>query len=80
LITLLDNTVMSNFAVVECPDLLRIAFGDTLATPEQAFDELEAGVRAGKLPRLDWQWLSVWILEATEARRYHEFLLNLNAR
>jgi hypothetical protein len=33
MITLLDNTVMSNFAVVQRPDLLRIAFGDTLTTP-----------------------------------------------
>jgi hypothetical protein len=49
-----DIMVMSNFAVVECPDLLRIAFGDTLATPEQSFDELEAGGPCGqKLPRLD---------------------------
>ncbi len=79
MITLLDNTVMSNFAVVECPDLLPTAFGDTLATPEQAFEELEAGVRAGKLPCLDWQWLPVWTLETTEAPRYHEFLHNLNA-
>ena len=79
MITLLDNTVMSNFAVVKRPDLLCIAFGDTLATPEQAFDELETGVHSGKLPNLDWQWLSVLILEATEARRYHEFLVNLNA-
>ncbi len=54
MITLSDNTVMSNFAVVQRPDLLRIAFGNTLATPQQAFDELQAGVHAGKLPRLDW--------------------------
>ena len=79
MIALLDNTVMSNFAVVECPDLLRIAFGDTLATPQQAFDELEAGIRAGKLPRLNWQWLPVWTLDAIEAPRYHELLHKLNA-
>lgn len=49
MIALLDNTVMSNFAVVQRPDLLRRAFGDTLATSQQAFAELKAGVRVGLL-------------------------------
>jgi predicted nucleic acid-binding protein len=49
-ISLLDNTVMSNFAAIERPDLLRTAFGSRLATSQQAFDELQAGVRLGKLP------------------------------
>jgi hypothetical protein len=56
-ITLLDNTVMSNFAVIERPDALRRAFSSGLATPQQAFDELLAGVRLGRLPDLDWTWL-----------------------
>ena len=80
MITLLDSTVvMSNFASVQRPDLLRVAFGDTLATPQEAFDELEAGVHVGKLPELDWQWLPVWTLEAAEMPRYHQFLQSLNA-
>lgn len=78
MIALLDNTVMSNFAGVERHDLLRIAFGDTLATAQQAFDELEAGVRAGKLPSLDWQWLPIWTLDAAEMPRYNELLRSLN--
>lgn len=79
MITLLDNTVMSNLAVVQRPGLLRIAFGDTLATPQQAFDELEAGVHTGKLPALDWQWLPVWTLDAVEMPHYERFLQSLNA-
>ena len=63
MITLLDNTVMSNFAVVERPDLLRIAFDDKLATSRQAFDELTAGVRQGKLPDLDWSWFPMWSVQ-----------------
>jgi len=78
-IALVDNTVMSNFAAVGRPDLLRIAFGDTLATPQQAFAELEAGLSIGKLPDLDWQWLPVWTLDATEVPRYRQFLHTLNA-
>jgi predicted nucleic acid-binding protein len=49
-IALLDNTVLSNFAVVERPDLLRTTFGGEAATPQQAFSELTAGVQRGKLP------------------------------
>jgi predicted nucleic acid-binding protein len=75
---LLDNTVMSNFAAVQRPDLLRLAFGDQLATSQQAFAELQAGVHRGKLPDLDWSWLPVWSLEAMEVPHYHDFLRKLN--
>jgi predicted nucleic acid-binding protein len=78
-ISLLDNTVMSNFAAIERPDLLRTAFGSMLATSQQAFDELQAGVRPGKLPSLDWSWLPVWTLEEEEVPHYHRLLSRLNA-
>lgn len=79
MILLLDNTVLSNFATVRRPDLLRAAFGDQLATSQEAFDELQAGIRSGVLPDLDWSWLPVWTLGAAEMPRYHEFLHTLNA-
>ena len=79
MIALLDNTVMSNFAAIERPDLLRTAFGSGLATSQQAFDELQAGVSLGKLPRLDWSWLPVWTVEEAELPHYHRFLSRLNA-
>ena len=78
-ISLLDNTVMSNFAVIERPDLLPTAFGSKLATSQQAFDELQADVRLGKLPSLDWSWLPVWTLEEGEGPYYHRLLSRLNA-
>jgi hypothetical protein len=53
-ISLLDNTVMSDFAAIGKPDVLRTAFDSRLATSQQAFDELQAGVQLGKLPSLDW--------------------------
>lgn len=79
MIALLDNTVMSNFTVVQRPDLLRLAFGDGLATPQQAFDELKAGINAGKLPNVDWQWLPVWTLQDVEMPHYSQLLQRLNA-
>ena len=79
MISLLDNTVMSNFAAIERPDLLHTAFGSRLATSQQAFDELQAGVRLGKLPSLNWSWLPVWALEEEEVPHYHRLLSRLNA-
>lgn len=79
MISLLDNTVMSNFAAIERPDLLRTAFGSRLATSQQAFDELQAGMRLGKVPGLDWSWLPVWTLEEEEGPYYHRLLSRLNA-
>jgi predicted nucleic acid-binding protein len=78
-ISLLDNTVMSNFAAIERPDLLRTAFGSRLATSQQAFDELQAGVRLGKLPSLDCSWLPVWTLEEEEGPYYRRLVSRLNA-
>lgn len=79
MISLLDNTVMSNLAIVQHPKLLRTAFGDALATSQEAFDELHVGVEAGKLPALDWTWLPVWSLEPTEMTRYRKIRQRLNA-
>jgi predicted nucleic acid-binding protein len=76
---LVDNTVLSNLAIVRRPELLRAAFGDLLATSEQVFEELEAGVSRGKLPALDWAWLPVWTLAETEKAHYERFLHTLNA-
>lgn len=70
---------MSNFAVVGRPDLLAAAFGDKLATSQQAFDELTVGIERGRLPDLDWSWLPVWTLQATEIPRYRQLLSVLNA-
>ena len=79
MISLLDNTVMSSLAVVRRPNLLGTAFGEKLATPQQAFDELQAGVEAGKLPVLDWTWLPGWTLEPAEMSRYCQLFRSLNA-
>lgn len=76
---LLDNTVLSNFAAIQRSDLLRIALGDQLATSQQAYDELQTGMRLGKLPTLDWSWLSVWTMVEVEQAHYSRFLKKLNA-
>lgn len=79
MISLLDNTVLSNFTIVRRPDLLRTAFGENLATPQQAFSELQVGIQTGKLVNIDWQWLTIWTLQETEVHHYQQFLQRLNA-
>ena len=79
MISLLDGTVMSNFALVRRPHLLRVAFGETLTAPQQAFDGLEAGMEARRLPALNGTWLPVWELEPTELTRYRQLFMSLNA-
>lgn len=79
MIALLDNTVMSNFAIIRRLNLLRTAFGHELATSQQAFNELQIGIRLGKLPDLDWSWLAIWTIEEAEKSHYHHFLSRLNA-
>lgn len=79
MIALLDNTVLSNFTAVERSDLVRLALGDTVATTEAAWGELQAGIRIGKLPAHDWSWLTILPLADDEKPLYHRFFQHLNA-
>ena len=49
MIALLDNTVLSNFSVVERADLVRLALGEDAATTQAMWDELQSGVRKGMM-------------------------------
>ena len=63
----LDNTVMSNFALVGRTEWLRKVWPGMLVTSEEAWAELQAGVRLGRIPDIDWSWLTV--LPLTEVER-----------
>lgn len=60
-----DNTVLSNFAHIHMPELLREAF-DRLVTSPAAMRELAEGVRLGRVPSADWTWLTGLELTAEE--------------
>lgn len=53
-----DTTVLSNFAQVQRPDLLRMLFRP-LYVPDSVYSELVQGESAGLIPKLDWKWLEV---------------------
>jgi predicted nucleic acid-binding protein len=62
----LDNTVMSNFALVGRTGWLRQVWPGMLVTCEEAWAELQAGVRLGRIPEVDWSWLAILALTETE--------------
>lgn len=53
----LDNTVLSNFALVQHPEMIPSAFCESVCTTEQVFDELTRGIELGRLPDCSWEWL-----------------------
>lgn len=79
MIALLDNTVLSNFSVVERADLVRRALGEDAATTQAVWDELQAGVRMGRLPAQDWSWLPILSLTEDEREVYDLLTRRLNA-
>ena len=79
MIALLDNTVLSNFAIVARPELIRDALGDAAATVEETFAEFQTGVQLGRLPASDWSWLRVLRLDESERATYEQLRTRLNA-
>ena len=60
-----NNTVLSNFALVRRPDLVRQSF-DHIVVTRQVLAELRAGERLRRLPVCDWSWLKVSALTRQE--------------
>lgn len=66
--SLADTTVLSNFAQIRRPDLLRSAYPD-LSAPTPVWNELEVGVQRGLVPTCDWSWLEILDLNEREQAR-----------
>ncbi len=67
---LIDNTVLSNFALIHQPESIKTAFVDEVGTTEQVFHELERGMQLGRLPRCQWDWLHCLKLVEIEMAQY----------
>ncbi len=78
MLILLDTTVLSNFALVGRPDLLRLALGSEVAATPQVMAEIMAGVALGRVPETDLEWLKVVALSEVEEESYQRFLRHLN--
>lgn len=77
-LVVLDNTVLSNFALAEHVDWLRV-YPLPVATTRPAFAELEVGIEEGRIPKQDWSWLTVLNLDAEADRRFMELMPPLGA-
>ena len=76
---LLDNTVLSNFALVGQTHLLRDSLGRRAATVAEVVQEYERGVLLGRTPPLNWQWITIYGLAADELELYQTFLRKVSA-
>ncbi len=76
---LLDNTVLSNFAIIHQTELLRKAVGDTAVTVPQVINEFEVGIELDRLPHTDLSWLRMVQLNPEEVAYFNRFTVRLNA-
>jgi predicted nucleic acid-binding protein len=74
----LDNTVLSNFALVQHPEYIRQAFCEPAGTTEQVLDELARGVELGRLPECSWEWLERIRMTATEVSQFTQLRQQLD--
>ncbi len=63
---LLDNTVLSNLAVVERPELVFQLWPEQVTTTEAVLREYQVGAQAASLAADAWQGLSVVVLTPAE--------------
>ncbi|HEX6387346.1 MAG TPA: DUF3368 domain-containing protein [Anaerolineae bacterium] len=64
---LLDTTVLSNFAHVQRPELLRLLFGQSVATTPTVMSEVHEGEALGLIPLQEWSWLP--LIAPTDSER-----------
>lgn len=77
-LVLLDNTVLSNFANIQQPMLIKMALGDTVSTVQEVIDELKVGVEKGAIPDVNWAWLPILSMTHDEQATYRALLRRLN--
>jgi predicted nucleic acid-binding protein len=66
-----DNTVLTNFAIIQMPNLLKLAFGNVIIV-QAVQEELAAGVSSGRVPEVDWSWLAATELTPIEKAKSEE--------
>ena len=63
---LIDNTVLSNFAVIHGEDLLNRIVEGILFTAQEVLEELEIGENRRVIPKRDWSWIQVLRLDTAQ--------------
>lgn len=75
---ILDTTALSNFALIERPELIHVALKGEGATTTAVRAELSAGESLGFIPVCDWSWLPVIDLTSAEYGLYERLRLVLD--
>jgi predicted nucleic acid-binding protein len=63
---LLDNTVLTNFALLSCPELILDLWGTNCATTTAVIAEYQAGIISRGLPAHSWDSLTQLTLQPVE--------------
>lgn len=74
---LIDNTVLSNFALVQHPEFIRRAYLEDVSTTHEVITELERGVALGRLPACQWTWLQKVQMTPVEQQQFHQLRSHL---
>ena len=77
-LVVLDNTVLTNFALAECADLVMKLWGDALRTTPKVMAEHRRGVKKGSVPSEAWPGLAVVELRHDEIHIYQNLPFNLD--
>jgi len=67
---LLNNTVLSNFAIVGRINLLQQAVAGKAGTTQQVLAEYQRGVEFGLLPPVNFDWLPVLMMDEQEQQTF----------
>lgn len=78
-LVLLDNTVLSNFALVKRSELLSQLWGDTICTTQEVLIEYARGVASGVVPAVMWNKLVTIELTKAEQQFAADLLPRLGA-
>lgn len=74
---LLDNSVLSNFALAGECELLKEKLQEKLAIPEEVKKEFLLGIENGIIPKTDFKWLRILKRTDDEERLFERFCSRL---
>ena len=70
---IVDNTVLSNFALIGREDILSKVLKNNFFVTEEVIEELKRGENRGILPGRDWHWVKILKIESSQ----EDFLFRL---
>lgn len=70
-----DNTVLTNFALIKREDILMKVFDGVLYTANEVLQEFQLGKEREILPNTDWSWMRVLKIESEQEEHLFERLI-----